>query len=153
MFFICFLLSTTYCDKNCEDLDDWLLNCTIEEGGYYTIECPKSGYYEVNCSSLVTCNGTGYVVRSIPCYPTDGKDPTVALALSIFLGFLGADRFYLGYYSIGLFKLFTGGFFSFGWFLDIFLIALRILKPAHNEIYKFMPNGNFVVRLPAPIYN
>ncbi|KAH0795716.1 TM2 domain containing protein [Histomonas meleagridis] len=153
MFFVNILLLGTFCIKNCEDLDEWLLNCSTEVAAYHVFECPKSGFYEINCSSLVTCNGTGYTTRSFACYPTSGKDPATALALSIFLGFLGADRFYLGYYSIGIFKLFTGGFFSLGWFLDIFLIALRILKPAHGDVYKFMPDGNFRVRLPAPIYN
>ena len=91
-------------------------------------------------------------VRKVRCQPSEGKNPGTALALSIFLGFLGADRFYLGYHTIGIMKLFTGGFFGLGWLLDIFMIALRIVKPAHGHDYMFKPGGGFLVRLPAPDY-
>ena len=105
---------------------------------------------EIPCQSLVEC--TGNVTKLIKCYPTEGKRPSVALCLSVVLGFLGADRFYLGYPTIGLFKMFTGGFFGLGWYIDIFLIALRITKPARGGVYKFESGGNFRIRLPSEIW-
>ncbi len=53
----------------------------------------------------------------------------VALLLSIFFGDVGLDRFYLGYFWIGLFKLFTCGGAGYLWFWDIVHIATGVLQP------------------------
>ena len=147
-----FLISS----KLCKDLDQWLLNCDFpnENLNYSTIICPQTGFYEYNCSAIsgIVCDGDQIIKKSILCYPSEGKDPSTALWLSVIFGFLGIDRFYLGYPTIGLFKLFTGGFFGLGWYIDIYLIALRILKPARNGTYMFKPNSNFRIRLPGDVW-
>ena len=51
------------------------------------------------------------------------KSKTTALILSILLGELGIDRFYLGYTVLGILKLITGGGFGIWWLVDIILIA------------------------------
>ncbi|MCI7805341.1 MAG: TM2 domain-containing protein [Oscillospiraceae bacterium] len=51
------------------------------------------------------------------------KSKTTALILSILLGELGIDRFYLGYTGLGILKLITGGGFCIWWLVDIILIA------------------------------
>lgn len=51
------------------------------------------------------------------------KSKTTALILSILLGSLGIDRFYLGYTGLGILKLITGGGFGIWWLVDIILIA------------------------------
>lgn len=58
------------------------------------------------------------------------KDKTTALLLSIFLGGLGIDRFYLGYTGLGILKLLTAGGFGVWWLVDIILIACGSLKEA-----------------------
>ena len=40
---------------------------------------------------------------------SDLKDPVILLVVSIFLGYLGIDRFLLGDISMGILKLLTGG--------------------------------------------
>lgn len=50
------------------------------------------------------------------------KDPITALILSLFLGGLGIDRFYLGHTGLGLGKLLTCGGGGIWAFIDLFLI-------------------------------
>ena len=50
------------------------------------------------------------------------KDPTLALILSIVIGYWGADRFYIGDIGIGLGKLITCGGAWIWYVIDIFLI-------------------------------
>ncbi len=50
------------------------------------------------------------------------KNPTVAIVLSLFFGFLGIDRFYIGNILFGILKLFTLGGFGIWTIIDWFLI-------------------------------
>lgn len=53
------------------------------------------------------------------------KDPTISLVLSIVLGYLGVDRFYIGDVGLGVGKLVTCGGCYIWWLIDIFLIMNR----------------------------
>lgn len=63
------------------------------------------------------------------------KDKTTALLLSVLLGGLGVDRFYLGYTGMGVLKLLTGGCFGVLYILDIINIATGKLMPADGTNY------------------
>lgn len=53
---------------------------------------------------------------------TQFKDPMTSLILSILVGSLGVDRFYLGDIGLGVGKLLTCGGAYIWWLIDIFLI-------------------------------
>ena len=53
------------------------------------------------------------------------KEYIIALLFSIFLGYLGIDRFYMGQVGLGIGKLLTGGGCGVWWLIDIILIATR----------------------------
>ncbi|MBE6883588.1 MAG: TM2 domain-containing protein [Ruminococcaceae bacterium] len=52
----------------------------------------------------------------------DYKDPTVSLIISLFLGYLGIDRFLIGDIGMGIGKLLTGGGCGIWTIVDWFLI-------------------------------
>jgi hypothetical protein len=63
----------------------------------------------------------------------DQKDWTVSLLLSIFLGELGIDRFYMGYTGLGILKLLTLGGCGIWWLIDVILIATNGLTDAQGR--------------------
>lgn len=50
------------------------------------------------------------------------KDPIISLILSIVVGSLGIDRFYIGDIGLGVIKLITCGGLYIWWLIDMFLI-------------------------------
>jgi ribosomal protein L40E len=66
------------------------------------------------------------------------KDWLTALLLSIFVGYIAVDRFYLGYVGLGVLKLFitviTLGLAGWiWWIIDIILIATDRMKDARGR--------------------
>lgn len=53
------------------------------------------------------------------------KNKYIALLLCIFLGFLGAHKFYEGKFGMGVFYIFTLGFFYIGWIIDIIVLLTK----------------------------
>lgn len=56
------------------------------------------------------------------------KNPIIALCLSIFLGGIGVDRFYVGDIGLGILKLITVGGFGIWTVIDWFLIMRTAKK-------------------------
>ncbi|KAJ1170513.1 hypothetical protein NDU88_002388 [Pleurodeles waltl] len=71
--------------------------------------------------------------RPIPCRNVNGYSYKVAVALSLFLGWLGADRFYLGYPALGMLKFCTVGFCGIGCLIDFVLIIMQIVGPSDGS--------------------
>ncbi len=64
------------------------------------------------------------------------KSWLVALLLSLFLGFFGADRFYIGRTCSAIVKLVTLGCLGVWWLSDIILIASEYRKDAWGRPLK-----------------
>ena len=68
-------------------------------------------------------SGPPFLARQLPGL-FSRREWLVALLLSIFLGSLGIDRFYLGYMGLGVLKLITCGGFGIWWLIDLILIGI-----------------------------
>ncbi|KAF8924635.1 hypothetical protein CPC16_001134 [Podila verticillata] len=81
--------------------------------------------------------GEGEIIKSLltavtkPHQCESDRSYPLAILLSIFLGYVGVDRFYLGYVISALLKLVTGGGLGIWYIIDIVLIAIGGL-PDHN---------------------
>lgn len=66
-----------------------------------------------------------------------------AFLLSYFLGFVGADRFYLGYTGLGVLKLLTCGGLGIWALIDIIMIGIGSMKDAQGRpLERPAPVGN-----------
>lgn len=88
----------------------------------------------LGCQETTGINDTHFIFQQA-CQYTSGHSFQTSLLLAIFLGMFGADRFYLGYYAIGLLKFCTFGFMLIGQLLDIILIITQVLRPADGSYY------------------
>jgi len=76
---------------------------------------------------VIDQNGEHWTAKQIPgLFST--RDWLVTLLLSIFVGTLGIDRFYLGKIGTGFLKLITVGGFGIWSIIDVVLIAIKNLR-------------------------
>lgn len=76
--------------------------------------------------------GNPFQAKQVPGIFSD-KEWVMALILSIVLGGLGVDRFYLGYTGLGIAKLLTLGGCGIWSLVDIILIAMRKLPDSNGR--------------------
>jgi hypothetical protein len=104
-----------------------------EQGPYSRMELQSLARMgQIKSSTLVKQEtGTWFPASEIPGLFSD-RDWLVALLLSIFLGGLGVDRFYLGHIGLGVVKLITFGGCGIWSLIDIILIAVGSLKDSED---------------------
>ncbi|KAF0982915.1 hypothetical protein FDP41_010894 [Naegleria fowleri] len=130
----------------CDDLYGTQFSCVIPPISNKTYEfegCQPNNTVKVSCTARdgVTCSGDRTFYKEISCFYTNGYYFSIAMALSVFFGICGIDRFYLGHVGYGLFKLFTFGGFGILWIYDIVLIAMQQTTPRDGSNYIVGYNG------------
>ncbi|GMS90453.1 hypothetical protein PENTCL1PPCAC_12628, partial [Pristionchus entomophagus] len=135
-------LATTVVD--CAKLHPYKFQCYGIDYDKYTnqpADCNPDNSIPLNCTislpGIVCIGNTTDFTYALPdgCRYGAKAYHSSAMLLSLFFGLLGLDRFYLGYYTIGLIKLCSMGGLFILYFIDIVLIALQILEPADGSGY------------------
>eukprot|EP00397_Hematodinium_sp_SG-2012_P045754 GEMP01051499.1.p1 GENE.GEMP01051499.1~~GEMP01051499.1.p1 ORF type:complete len:384 (+),score=60.52 GEMP01051499.1:380-1531(+) len=76
---------------------------------------------------------------------TKRKSQVTAYLLSVFIGFLGADQFYLGFPIFGAMKLCTLGGFGLWWLYDIVRIGSAPVYSSDFRVASDLPHWAFVI--------
>ncbi len=70
-----------------------------------------------NTNTNTNTNGMGMYMRA--------RNKWVAFLLCLFLGFVGAHKFYEGRAGMGILYILTMGLFGIGWFIDLINLLLK----------------------------
>jgi hypothetical protein len=115
---------------SCQDLLLGQFKCdepVIDHETQSAVNCTKLDRVQVWCypNMNIKCNNQTFdgetkgFIKEKHCRYTTTYNYQTTLLLSIFFGFFGFDRFYLGYYAMGTLKLCTGGFLFIGYLIDL----------------------------------
>ena len=67
---------------------------------------------------------------------TSDKRWGIAFCLSLFLGYFGADRFYLDYIGLGVLKLVSFGGLGIWYLIDLILLLFGKMRDAHGGVLR-----------------
>jgi hypothetical protein len=116
------------CGKEQVDTAEICVSCGSKPkaGSKYCQSCGSDT--NPNAELCVKC-GSRLAHEGVP----GGKDWLTTLLLSWFLGYVGVDRFYLGYTGLGILKLLTGGGLGIWWLIDFIKIASNKMKDSQGR--------------------
>lgn len=77
----------------------------------------------------VSCFGSRVFEEFVPCVKKSHTSFWVTLVLSIFFGWLGVDRCYLGYYWMGFLKFISFSGFGLWGLFDLIMLITGYLGP------------------------
>ncbi|KAL0220504.1 hypothetical protein RCL1_000358 [Eukaryota sp. TZLM3-RCL] len=128
-------------DILCCKLPEHLVHCVLEEEtclSWMTTYESSPFFGEATCiiSSNVPCSGPRTFKKEVPCIKTNGKRYQTLALLSSLCGIFGADRFYLGQYTVATFKLLTIGGLGVWWLIDMILLVNNGICPNNNCIWE-----------------
>ncbi len=93
----------------------------------------KSGQVKSDASTRRASGGAGYfAAKDVPGLFSD-KEWVTTLLLSILVGSLGVDRFYLGQTGLGVAKLLTCGGFGIWSIIDLIMVATNKMTDAQGR--------------------
>jgi len=114
----------------------FLINYLGQEHGPYEVaqlaQMAQLGQLKPDTAVRPQSGQTYFFAKDLPGVFSD-KEWLVALLLSVFLGSLGVDRFYVGHIGLGLGKLFTLGGCGIWAIIDVILIAMRKVNDANGR--------------------
>ena len=110
---------TKYC-QHCGEIID--ADCVV---------CPKCGKQVAELKQqqpqglINNTNQNNVSARAYMGYPGRMRNKWVAFFLCLFLGWLGAHKFYEGKAGMGILYFLTAGLFGIGWFIDTLVILFK----------------------------
>lgn len=97
-----------------------LCGCQVEE-----IKQNEQPNIVINNSNNNTNTNTNVNADIAGAFGIRARNKWVALLLCLFLGYLGAHKFYEGKAGMGILYLFTFGLFGIGWFIDCITLLFK----------------------------
>ncbi|CAB3401253.1 unnamed protein product [Caenorhabditis bovis] len=143
--FFCTSIQSLNATIKCHELNKYQFQCknyAVDPKTQQSITCAPDNSVQIMCETpaYIDCIGKdqfGFFNMTIEngCSYGAHLKYSTALLLSIFFGIFGLDRIYLGYYAIGVFKMFSFGGLLILWLVDVILIALQLLGPADGTSF------------------
>lgn len=116
--------NATFSEKNVQFKDCQRCGAKMPVDSIYCLACGKKFkniFYPVDDFETVS----KIVKESMNQRQGVWKNKWVSLLLCIFLGWIGAHKFYEGKIGMGILYICTFGLLGFGWIIDIFRIAIK----------------------------